>query len=460
MAAKRGSQYTGFIGPARDTLSTFIPITSSFTGSTAFKIGTVIDTGESFGYDPIGWMQQGRINSKVQCNVANKNHGKTSLMIAIMVRYALFNMGGKEARITVDDVRRNFDMGEYVKTAEFFDSLPIKFDDRLNIFDPEFGFTMSENLETALDAFLYANNGKLPTTDQAFALQVAVSMLFSDEYKGFASMEVLAMILLRMRTSDLTEYLTENLDDVIMNRLGLINEMPPALTKLIERPMNVYPEDVLKAATTLGKRFVRLLEGDFGKRFGGTVSIAKRLQQSMALIDYSGLNDKTIAFMQSFFWRVKKSAQTRMDYRYMFHLEGHDENYKFWNFLPYAEAMSEYLKQIRAYMTLVIMNTHRVRDYYSVGIENSRQRQLATNMFGDVGFWFLGKQSKRDAEDLRQLLNLEQHEADRLMDLTVGQWGVKLGNEPVIFIDTYSAYTETLEGLSRSNMANENLLTV
>jgi len=479
---KRGSQSLGFMGSAHDTLATFTPYTSSYTGSNAFMLGTDMDSGKAFGYDPIGWMHEGLIDSKVQCNIAKKNHGKTSLMIAIMMLYSLYDLGGEDARITVDDIRRNFSTGEYVKIAEqIFGSTPVKFDDPINNFDPAFGFTMSENLETAVEMLMHANSHRIPSVEEIFTLQIAITMMFT-EYAFSASPEVLARILFSLNEADTARYMETNLDQSILDRIEvktlalepkrvnepvdsfptrqLTIEEKTTLQSLLQKPMNLLPEEIISTGARLGMSFMRLLKGDFGNRFGGAISLAERMQQDFVLMDYSGMNNRTVALMQSLFWRIKMSAMKRMDRRYMFHLEGHDENYKFWNYLPYAEAMSEYLKQIRAYETLVIMNTHRIRDYYSVGAENSRERQLATNMFGDVGFWFIGKLNVRDAQDIQTLLNLEQNEAERFLTLTTGQWGVKLGNEPVVFIDTTAGFTELLASLTRSNMANDNLLSV
>lgn len=477
---KRGSQSLGFMGSAHDILAAFTAYNSSFAGSNAFMLGVDMDSGKAFGYDPIGWMHEGRIDSKVQCNIGKKNHGKTSLMIAIMLLYSLYDLGGKDARITVDDIRRNFSTGEYVKIAEkIFGSIPIKFNDPINNFDPSFGFSMSENLETAIEMFMHANNHRMPSVEEIFALQIAVDMMFT-EYAFNASPETLARILFSFEKADLDKYMHTNLDQAILDRIKirtletaplslnepegsyptreLNTEEKAKLQALLEKPMHVLPEEIISTGARLGMSFMRLLKGDFGNRFGGTISLAERMQQDFVLMDYSGMNNQTVALMQSLFWRIKMSAMKRMDRRYMFHLEGHDENYKFWNYLPYAEAMSEYLKQIRAYETLVIMNTHRLRDYYSVGTEKSRERQLATNMFGDVGFWFIGKLNTRDAQDIQALLNLEQNEAERFLTLTTGQWGVKLGDDPVVFIDTSAGFTELMEYLTKSNMANENLL--
>lgn len=479
---KRGSQSLGFMGSAHDTLATFTPYKSSFAGSNAFMLGVDMDSGKAFGYDPIGWMHEGRIDSKVQCNLAKKNHGKTSLMIAIMMLYALYDLGGEDARITVDDIRRNFSMGEYVKIAEkVFGSVPVKFDDPINNFDPAFGFTMSENLETAVEMLMHANNHRIPSVEEIFTLQIAVAMMF-EEYAFTASPETLTRILFGIEEADIVKYMDVNLNSTILDKIKtktlataqsdsneaqasvptreLTVEEKSKLQALLNKPMNILPDEIISTGARLGMSFMRLLKGDFGNRFGGDISLAERMQQDFVLMDYSGMNNKTVALMQSLFWRIKMSAMKRMDRRYMFHLEGHDENYKFWNYLPYAEAMSEYLKQIRAYETLVIMNTHRLRDYYSVGSENSRERQLATNMFGDVGFWFIGKLNSRDAQDVKTLLNLEQNEAERFLTLTTGQWGVKLGDDPVVFVDTTAGYTELMEYLTRSNMANENLLPV
>jgi type IV secretory pathway VirB4 component len=260
-----------------------------------------------------------------------------------------------------------------------------------------------------------------------------------------------------MNEDDVRLYMHEN-NEKIPAELG-IEKMPEKLKDLIARgKTNVIYEEILKDAGHNYQRIDRILEGEFGKVFGGTQSIARKLQQRVVVKDYSGLNITSVALMQQFMWRLRNSAQLRGDRRFMFQVSVHDENYKMMRVEGYPEALTDAMKQGRGNDELIILASHRIRDYWSVGGPESLQRQMATNIFSDIDLLIVGKQNKKDLNDLETLVEITQLERNVIMAQTRGQFAVKIGTEPWFFIETDSTFTEIKERITRSNGALENAL--
>ena len=451
-------QITTFNSPLEDAAAPLLPFVQPDSGGNdEHYLGLTMRTSEPFSFWPPQMMKDGRIDSMVALILAKKNHGKTALAKNMAVSMGAYSIGGVPFRITADDHRRNNGVPEYEDLAAFYDSRPIKMDDRLNIFDPKFGLTLSEHMETAVDAYKHGNEGKQLVRHQPFALQAAIHKMFT-QHEEDASIEVLVVLLLGIDKVDIQNYYDAVITNILAKRLNA-DVIPAGLIQEVEKSRDLSGInwiDFKADATFVAQRFLRLLEGDFGKRFGSNNSIADAMAQDAVIIDQSGMNERTTAFMQSFFWRIKKSGQLRRDARFMYHLEVHDENYKLWNYLSYAVAMSDYIKQIRAHPVFLVMLSHRRRDYYSVGEKGSRQRQLATNMFDDVSMWFYGRQDKKSAVEAGENHSLSTGDVAKLQTLKPGEWGVVIGNEQMEFVQV--PLTMQTAKLAASNAAVESML--
>jgi hypothetical protein len=434
MAANRVStQQSTFTAPLPDALAPMIPFVRPHGGGNdETTLGFYMGTREPFPFDPPQMMADGRIESQVAIAFAKKNHGKTTLAKTLVLRLGGVSAGGRPTRIFADDHRRNNGVPEWRILAHKLGCKEIEFEQKLNLFDPGFGLSTSEYFAIAVDAYSHSNDGRPLVGHQPFALQMAVEKIFTD-YRNYACIELLPMILRSQTYEDAQKYY-QTMDSELLESLEL-DEMPPELKQLADRTINLSSREFLNDSNLVAERFARLLKGDFGKKFGGRGSLAKAMSQLAVFTDYSGLDDGVIALMQSFFWRVKKHAQQYRNRDFMYHIEVHDENYKLWNYLSYAQSMSDFIKQARAFETFLMMLTHRPKDYLSVGEPGSKQRQLATNMLDDVSIVFVGRQSKKAALDLAERYDLTPHDVQMLTSLNPGSWGVIIGTEPIVYID-------------------------
>ncbi len=111
------------------------------------------------------------------------------------------------------------------------------------------------------------------------------------------------------------------------------------------------------------------------------------------------------------------------------------------------------MKRIRATSAFLVMNTHRWGDYRTVGNESSEQYKLANNMLEDIDMWLLGQMTKPAANETRERLGLSKHERDLLLDLPVGAWLLKIGDEPALEVVTNLTPLE--KEMSASDAAND-----
>jgi len=454
---RRRSQIAGFVAPGVDVLSALNPQISTYNGgSDEFPVGNDRLSKMPFGVDPDYLMEKKRISSKKILILGNIGEGKTSMIKDICMQLMKISSGGRRQRISIDDVNRRNGRPEYELFAKEMRCAPIRLGHPINPFDSQFGFTRSEHLETINSMFSFGNNNLVAVGNQDFVNRVAMSKMYR-EMGDIASTQTFRTILQYMNEDDVRLYMHEN-NEKIPAELG-IEKMPEKLKDLIARgKTNVIYEEILKDAGHNYQRIDRILEGEFGKVFGGTQSIARKLQQRVVVKDYSGLNITSVALMQQFMWRLRNSAQLRGDRRFMFQVSVHDENYKMMRVEGYPEALTDAMKQGRGNDELIILASHRIRDYWSVGGPESLQRQMATNIFSDIDLLIVGKQNKKDLNDLETLVEITQLERNVIMAQTRGQFAVKIGTEPWFFIETDSTFTEIKERITRSNGALENAL--
>ncbi|GAC1369956.1 MAG: hypothetical protein NVSMB39_2330 [Candidatus Saccharimonadales bacterium] len=454
MAAKQvNTQQSTYMAPLADALGPMIPfVTPHGGGNDEMTLGFKMGTREPFPFDPPQMMADGRISSMVAIAIADKNHGKTTLAKAVILRLGSISAGGRPTRIFADDHRQNHGVPEYRIMAQKLSCKEIEFEHKLNLFDPGFGLDISDYVAIAIDAYSHGNDGRPLEGHQQFALQIAVDLIFT-KYRSYASINLLPVILRSMTIKHVEDYYSK-MDAELLADLEL-EEMPRALQKLAGK-LTLDEAEFMRDANIVAERFVRLLKGDFGKKFGGRGSYADAMRQLAVFTVYSGLDDDVIALMQSFIWRVKKHAQQIGDVDFMYNIEVHDENYKLWNYLSYAQAMSDFIKQARAFSVFLLMLTHRLKDYSSVGEPGSKQRQLATNMIDDVAIKFLGRQSKKAASELAEMYDLAPHDEEMLKSLSPGSWGVIIGNEPIVYIDIPLTAIEA--EVSASNAAVHSML--
>lgn len=418
------------------------------------------NTNEPFALDIWDLKAQGRCGT-VMGVLGKRGHGKTATNIFIAKRMRMRRAGRRSKRrlsVSINDHRRNNARPEYLKFCQYIgvEEIPLAHY-QLNILDPELKLTTAERLEMLVNSFEYELKRPL-TTDEVKALRYGLKMLY-EWFPAEANMGLLMFCLRRLNNQgdignvqqyqggvELQQSRNYLHDEDFRQRLAQLDGLKPR-----------YSPRLLDAAIELADAIENMLDGEYGEMFGGKHSLADIMQvhRGMAAFDFSELSDDALTQILSVMWRVKTSAMRRGDHNLYYDIEIHDENYELWKNLVYARAMHKFLKQVRSTSTFVILSTHRLRDYETVGPEGSEQYKLATNMIDDIDLWLLGRHTRRAAEDTARHLDLTDEEKELLLGLNPGTWGLKIGSEPMrlVRVDLTPVETE----LTASDDANDEL---
>jgi|GEM_PF-3753665 len=451
------TQSLGFNGSAMDTLAVSNPFWNAADPSgNGIPFGEDMDTQKDWNYHQFKWMDEGRVPNLIQMNMAKIGNGKTTLIDSIAARYSALKIGDGvneyEIRPWADNIRKLHGVVELQRLAEFFDSKVVDANQRVNPLDPDYHLDLDEQLETIIEMMTVANKGALDR-HLPYAVQVAMERMLR-LYPKEVSLNTLGQL---MRVQDMS-YEQEFVNNGPLNMGSESESLSAALRLDLNRKINLNEEEWRQDSFRGYELIARLLGGEFGNRFGGTESTADQLKQRAIVMDYSDTSDAAITLLQSLNWRIRNSANRRQDSDFMYQIDIHDENWKLWNYETYANSMYAYLKQIRSYETLVLLNTHRPNDYTTVGYEGSPQREKATKMLSDVGSWFVGRQEAADANEIAHLIGLNGLEEKRLLGLQKGQWCIKLGTERPVWVDTTSMFNQMIQDMSFSNQALNKLL--
>jgi hypothetical protein len=407
------------------------------------------DTGQPEPFDPWNLKASKRIASTVMGVLGEKGHGKTTFNIVMALRLQARMAGLRRMSVAINDMRRNDARPEYGKLCAYLGISEIPLGrHRLNFLDPDLGLSSAEQLELLTNSLEYALQRRLETIEIK-ALRYGLKKM-SERFAGKEQLALLMASLRRLTQEDELRFQAQ------IEQAMYTASNDPEIASFLAEEIRPTP-GLLDSAVQLSNAIENLLDGQYGAMFGGSHSLASVLHDNdgLAVFDYSVLSSEATTQMLAAMWLVKTAAMQRGDHRLFFDVEIHDENYTLWRHLVYARAMHKLLKQVRATSTFIILNTHRLADYQTVGSTDSEQYKLATSMIDDIDMWLLGKHTPGAAEDTARRLELTREEQARLLKLDYGVWGLKIGTEPVRWVTI--DLTEVEAEVTFSDDANESM---
>lgn len=439
-----GSQ--GFSGTA-DEMALDIPaVTTQSIQPRGIPVFYNLDSGEPQPFDPWGLRQAGRVGSPAAAVVGDRGHGKTSLIMHIAMCFAARKgRGGAKFRINGDDHRRDNGVPEYQALAEDLgvEEVPLA-SYRLNCLDMSMGMTDAQQQGMIKELLKHVFGGKMKPLHSE-CLRYAIKIVRRD-YPSSAELELLPEILRTITKTDIRGLLLDARSELPERHAG--NQK---FQDMQSRTVRLHG-NILEAAVELASMIEELLDGEYAGIFGGRETLSQVLQNRFVMFDYSGLSDEAVMLVQSMMWYWRAAAIANQDFRFRFDMEFHDENYKLWAYPVYARAMHQYLKQLRAHSTFVVLSTQRLEDYETVGAKSSQIYRLATNAVKEVDIFLIGRQTPVSAEATGRRLRLTSEEVARIPTLKVGQWGLKIASEPIVWVGV--KLTERLKVVSFSDDAN------
>ena len=426
----QGLQHTGTI----DSTSLFSPFgVPSLLPGASVPLGLTWDR-KPFGIEPWRWMDQGYTDGNVCRIMGNRNCGKTTLAKTIGLRLAGYSTeSGAPIRLSADDTRLNKGIPEYQSWTHFLGCEQANLATaQINFLDQEMGMGFSEQY-TAVLAICEHVQGSPLTGLQPLTVQIALKKLI-DRWPNQATPELFALVLRTLRLADVDAFYAQSDANSVATGIPA-----SAFAELLGEPGSsrhhaITEAEFLAAVAQTSAVLTRLLSGDFGQTFGGGKSLSGFLSQRAVSPNYTGIDDKSLALVQTLMWMWRTSAITRGDSRFLTNLAIHDENYGMWQHLPYARAMYNNLKKSRATGELIVMVSHRMADSHAVGSEGSEQRQLAVNALNETDIWFLGRMPPSAAADLRSQLKFSKVVEQDLHRMPRGSFYCVVGDqEPVPF---------------------------
>lgn len=437
MATSTGARHVGTL----DNAAPFNPFQFTPSGShSAMPLGQNLETSEPYHLDLFLEKAEGNIKAIVVMILGLIGYGKTTLAQVLAVRYFGLSFGNQRCRVSLSNTRINEDVQEYRGFTEFLGEDMVELDRHLtNPLDMELGMSRPE-LRLTLRSLFEHNNTQL-TTIQTFMLRVILDMLLDGEtapslagFNDIASRTLRTDISRRLPHPDL---LVAQMEPEIrsLNPTWDNNKVSEQLRATRHEFASGYTEeDFRRAALELFMRCDNLLDGEMSGVFGGNQSLAGIYERRVVALDYSRMEDEAATMIQGLNWRVRSSALKRRDPRFRVNIELHDENYAAWEKLVYALPMYQHIKKIRQHGQMLVMNSHRLADYYSVGSAGSATREMATNMTKDVTVAFLGRQTPDAIPELRERFDLSRSVGQALLTLPQGCFCAVVGEKkPVLF---------------------------
>lgn len=412
MATSIGARHVGTL----DQAAPFSPFqTSGSMGYPGIPFGWNLEANEPFNLDLFLMQRRKRLNAIVIMILGQIRMGKTTLAKVLAKRHAALDFGASRCRISLADTRINANVQEYKLFTEFFGEKMVELNNhQLNPLDQAMGLAVYEQ-RIVIRKLLEYRNTEL-NARQLFILRLALdALLVSSEAPSLPSF---ARTLASLRLEDAALRIPYLRDDVNSLRAQVEEAHPEfadpksegydesKITDTIRRQQQelrpgLTEEDLHRDAMELFYRVDNIIDGELGEILGGNKSIADVLSRRVVGLDYSRLDEDSIPLVESMFWDWRGSARKRRDSRFAVDIEIHDENYGSWEHLVYARSMYNHIKKIRQHGGAIIMNSHRLNDYYSVGAAGSPQRALATNMVKDVQGVFLARQDPEAIAEIR-----------------------------------------------------------
>ena len=359
-----------------------------------------------FVFNPHAWQRARLISSPGIVIMGAKDHGKTSL-----AKYIAYLMGSlnafpsdptsRKTRIWVDDSKAH----EWAALAKHFNSEPFHVRNaRLNPLDT-----------------------RMALGDQEFIVRRILEQA-SGRPVDEQGKSVLSSALESLRSSGVAPSLHQ-LVHVLVNHETM---QPATLYDGTDVRLPIPAEEFRQHALDMALRVSNMLRGAYGSIFGqGTdQTVFAALAQQMVAADYSGANEDVTRIMQMLFWIWKRNASENRGPQ-MVDYNVYDETYALLRHIEFTRPLSDTIKRLRENASTVVLITHAIRDYKSIGGEAG---SLAYSLLSDMPIWFVGKMTEKDAQDVQDHFNCSRAVRDALTSLPFGMFMAFIGDlEPFPF---------------------------
>ena len=436
-------------------------------------MGVELQTGRVVYFDPWLLKQLRIITGTIFLLLGQRDAGKSSLLIEIMMRMMRRQAGilrdadgnpigvrKMSGRITT----RKANLTQHVEFKPLNDHLFGNFVDLnqrgfINIFDPLMNMTEFDLLETAINICELANNNVPLRNFEPLALQVGVYRMLT-QYASISSPEVLEIATRSLTKSDVEDYFERSNSQVFQLFESKLDEDPAMADQLkimTKMPINLPEAEFKRDAAFVSSLLGRILRADFGQVFGGTNSLREILTDDLTTLNMTGLNIKARTLIEAMLWKWNTIALVNRDVDMIPGINIADEEHEGVNSLMYMRFWAQSVAKARAFTTLDLRATQFVSQITMAGSEGSEIRSLASQIGMGIGGYFIGQQPD-DEQALNEVaaLGLKPQDVEFTKTLRMGEFGFKVPNRPVIFFRALLTPTEL--AIAQTNQASESML--
>ena len=422
--------------------------------ATGIPFGSM-EGGRPFFMNPELWQWIGWTGGQSIQFIGNRNCGKTAAAKILSYRMARLQVGntGHRVRPSTDDTRANAGTGEYLSWAH---ALEGEYTDlskySLNVVDPRMGMAVKEQT-FIMRSMLRMSSGDLSPSER-LVLRTATAVANIEAGDDVTHNDI-GIVASSMSFEEHLKYLRQ-----ARRERGKWLELHAGDNEGIRRRLddfsNISSKQFVRAAQRLTEKFEILAE-EYGEVFGGKHSMYDLMAKPVVALDFTSLDEDTLALSEMIFWMWRNAAIRRHDHNLMAHYEIHDENWKRWQSKEWGRNMIAHLKKIRGSGVAVIKNLHRPSDVLQVGSDSSVERGQAITGLRETDIWMVGQTPRSEFPELLKYVRIPQDKLDRLPTAASGEFVVIIGEQPAFTIRLDDVTSREWEFIETNQALNERM---
>lgn len=437
--------------------------------------GIDMRTGQIVMFDP--WILKAKkiIHSMIFLILGQKDFGKSTLMKVLVLRLMALQAELDDEgypvpmRSRMHDRKREEEAGELKPITDFLVGQTVELNRRgfINLFDPDLvlddqgKISEADLLEIAVNSAEY-DLGHLLNGFQPLSLQVGVHKMTKDERWKF-SPERLSQLVRTLTKDDVTAYFADTdraVDKMLLSRDPRREQQFVEQTQLTtsDAGLNFIDErDFQRDASIMAATLNRILQGDYGRIFGGTNSLRDMLGGEAVTFDWNGVNPKARGLLEAMLQKWQAIAADRNEKALIPHINIADEGAEGAKSLMWMRFRVENIIKSRAYATADFEAAQNELQILNAGEAGSEVRALGQQVSVGTGGRFITRQeaSNTDALELLSKQGLSDGDLHLSTELDIGCFLLLFGKRPAV--PCQLIITETESRLVETNSATASM---
>jgi len=407
--------------------------------------------------------------------LGQKDFGKSTLMKVLVLRLMALQAELDEQgypvpmRARMHDRKREEEAGELRPITDYLVGQTVELNRRgfINLFDPtlvlddEGNISEADLLEIAVNSAEY-DLGHLLNGFQPLSLQVGVHKMTREDRSKF-SPERLSQLVRTLTRDDITAYFAAS--DNSVNKM-LMSRDPRQENQFVEHTQLTTSDaglhfiderDFQRDAAIMAATLNRILQGDYGRIFGGTNSLRDMLGGEAVTFDWNGVNPKARGLLEAMLQKWQAIAADRNERALIPHINIADEAAEGAKSPMWMRFRVENVIKSRAYPTADFESAQNELQILNAGEAGSEVRALGQQISVGTGGRFITRQESSNTEALELLSKMGLSDGDIHLstELDIGCFLLLFGKRPAV--PCQLIITETESELVETNSATKSM---